>query len=551
MKIKLKLLSSLAKVFLDSEPAQSPGDERLSGFRNETISFQAAWASEGGEARSMATLTISSPIASIVRVRQVRHVPVRFPTFPDADDNYLRKEPGLFPDLLSGPKEALRIWSDKWESAWIDVTPDESTAPGVYPIELTLTESETGASATRVMQVEILPALLPAQTLIHTKWFHCDCICQYYGVEMFSDEFFRIAENFISLAVKRGINMILTPIHTPMLDTAVGRERLTCQLVDVAVEGGKYRFSFDKLRRWVDMCKRCGVQYYEIAHFFSQWGAKYAPKIMATVDGQARRIFGWDTPGTGAEYAAFLREYIPALLSELRKLGIDRQCWFHISDEPTLDQLGDYKAAKAMVADLLSGYPIMDALSDYEFYASGAVAKPIPANNHIAPFIEHGVKGLWTYYCVGQYIDVSNMFMAMPSARNRILGVQLYKFNIEGFLQWGYNFYNCQYSLYPVDPYLVTDADGFVPAGDAYQVYPGPGGVPEESIRMMVTDEAMNDLRAFQLLERLRGRDFVMGLIEDGLAQPITFDRYPTEDGYLLRLREKVNREIVKALAQR
>ena len=88
-----------------------------------------------------------------------------------------------------------------------------------------------------------------------------------------------------------------------------------------------------------------------------------------------------------------------------------------------------------------------------------------------------------------------------------------------------------------------------MPAGDTFQVYPGPGGVPEESIRMMVTDEALYDLRAFRMLESLRGRDFVMSLIEDGLAQPITFDRYPTDDSYLLRLREKVNREIVKALA--
>ena len=62
----------------------------------------------------------------------------------------------------------------------------------------------------------------------------------------------------------------------------------------------------------------------------------------------------------------------------------------------------------------------MDALSDYAFYQSGAVTKPVPANNHIEPFLEAKVPGLWTYYCVGQYKDVSNMFMAMPSARNRI-----------------------------------------------------------------------------------------------------------------------------------
>ena len=42
MKIKLKLLSSLAKVFLDSEPVENPGDGKLTGFLNETVSFQAA-----------------------------------------------------------------------------------------------------------------------------------------------------------------------------------------------------------------------------------------------------------------------------------------------------------------------------------------------------------------------------------------------------------------------------------------------------------------------------------------------------------------------------
>ena len=137
----------------------------------------------------------------------------------------------------------------------------------------------------------------------------------------------------------------------------------------------------------------------------------------------------------------------------------------------------------------------------------------------------------------------------MPSARNRILGVQLYKFDIEGFLHWGYNFYNCQQSLYPLDPYSITDGDGFGPAGDCFQVYPGRGGVPEESIRMMVTDEALNDLRALRLLESLRGRDFTLALIEEGLSAPLAFDRYPTDAAWLLRLRERVNREIARAVA--
>ena len=555
MKIELKLLSSLAKVLPKADPVEDSYANKLSGFLNETISFQAAWknvdpncADVWSERSATVKVTAESPLGDAVHVRQVKLIPVRFTTFPDADDNYISKDPGMFPDILSEPEALWRCFNTHWECAWIDVLPKEGTKPGVYPITITVTPVNGGEAVSRTQTVEILPAMLPEQELILTHWFHNDCLCHYYGVEMFSDEFFRIAESFLSLAVKRGMNMVLTPIHTPPLDTAVGGERKTAQLVDITVENGEFTFKFDKLEKWVAMCKRVGIKYYEIAHLFTQWGAKYAPKIMATVDGEYKRIFGWDTPGTGAEYTSFLRKYVPAVLGKMKELGVDKQCWFHISDEPGVEMLDDYKAAKAAVADMLEGYNIMDALSSFEFYSSGALTKPIPANNHIAPFIEHGVEGLWTYYCIGQYKDVSNMFVAMPSARNRILGVQLYKYNIEGFLQWGFNFYNSQYSNYPINPYLITDGDGFVPAGDAYQVYPGVGGKPEDSIRFMVKFLALQDMRAYKLLESLKGKDFVLELIDGELTEPITFDKYPTSDAYLLHLREKVNREIVKAL---
>ena len=137
------------------------------------------------------------------------------------------------------------------------------------------------------------------------------------------------------------------------------------------------------------------------------------------------------------------------------------------------------------------------------------------------------------------------MFIAMPSARNRILGIQLYKYDIEGFLQWGYNFYNNQYSVEQINPYAVTDAGGWVPGGDAFQVYPGKGGIPEESIRLMVTAQALYDLRALKMLESLTSKEYVISLIESGINEPVTFSRYPKSDEYILYLRQRVNEEIM------
>lgn len=136
----------------------------------------------------------------------------------------------------------------------------------------------------------------------------------------------------------------------------------------------------------------------------------------------------------------------------------------------------------------------------------------------MTPFLEHNVPNLWVYYCCGQGYKVSNRFFGMPSARNRIIGTQFYKYNVAGFLQWGFNFYNAQLSMYHIDPFAVTDADGAFPSGDAFVVYPGPDGTPWKSLRLLTFNEALNDLRAFRLLESFTSREFVMDLLEAMLS---------------------------------
>lgn len=542
MELDLRLHTSLEKVFPDMLTMEGDGPEEMQLFQNETASFQASWRVSDGDERREIAWGLESPIAGCVRVRRVLSVPVGLAAFTDADEDYLRTEPGLYPDLLTenGLKN-LYAYPGQRCCLWLDVEPD-GLAAGEYPLTIWM-GLDGRRLAERSIIIRVLPGALPPQKLIHTRWLHGDCLCEAYGVEPMSDDFFRIAENFMAAAVRRGVNAVLTPIHTPPLDTAVGGERMTVQLVRIRKRGAQYDFDFALLDRWVDTARRAGMVWFEMAHLFSQWGAKAAPKIVATVDGEEKRIFGWDTPADSAEYRAFLAQYLTALCAHLRALGVADRCFFHISDEPSSDHLDLYRSARESVEPYVKGFAIVDALSDYSFYQTGAVTTPVVATNHIQPFIDAGVPGLWCYYCVSQNRLVSNMFMAMPSARNRILGVQLYLYRIAGFLHWGYNFYHSQYSRSVINPYLVTDGDGFSPSGDPFIVYPGPGGVPEESIRLMVTAEALQDLRALTWLEQLRGREFVEQLI----GADITFDRYPKGADFVLSLRRRVNEAIVAA----
>jgi hypothetical protein len=278
---------------------------------------------------------------------------------------------------------------------------------------------------------------------------------------------------------------------------------------------------------------------------FTQWGAKHAPKIMAVEEGVEKRIFGWETVAGSETYRTFLTQCLQRLDAFIQSRDLADRCYFHVSDEPSLHNIDSYRAASEMIRPLLNRYPIIDALSDYAFYETGLVPHPIPANDHIEPFLAAQIPDLWTYYCCGQYKEVSNRFFAFPSQRNRIIGVQLYKYRIAGFLHWGYNFWYAQYSTRAVDPYRETDAGLAFASGDAYLVYPGKEG-PVESIRLEVFYEALQDLRALQLLEGHIGRDAVLEMIEEGLDRPLTFKEYPRDLNWILRMREKINLQLAE-----
>jgi hypothetical protein len=194
---------------------------------------------------------------------------------------------------------------------------------------------------------------------------------------------------------------------------------------------------------------------------------------MVEEDGQSVHMFGWHIKGSSDLYRNFLLQFLPELVNFLQNENVIEQCYFHLSDEPSLEHLENYRYAYELVVPLLGGAKTIEAISDIDFYEHGLISTPVSSNDHIEPFLEKQVKNLWTYYCCGQGNKVGNRFLAMPSYRNRILGVQLYKYDIKGFLQWGYNFYYSQHSMFEINPYITTSASFTYPSGDAFSVYPG------------------------------------------------------------------------------
>ena len=543
--IKTRIVSSMEKAFPDSIMENFPKYAAASAFYGMQTSFQLLFTDTDYAApkHRFVTVKLLGDLAEHVAIRTVEYIPSLQPIYPGrSDDNYLRTTPGLYPDLLRPlhTENHIPLASGIMQSLWFDLTVPEDSAllPGEHPLTVELYVGEEMV-ASESFTLNLVAGTLDEQDFPVTQWFHCDCIATNYRVKIFSEEHWALIENFMKAAVRNGINLLLTPIFTPPLDTHVGGERPTVQLVDVTKTENGYTFGYDRLDRWIDLCNRVGVKRFEISHLFTQWGAAHAPKIVASVDGKEEKIFGWDTDATGDEYVEFLNAFLPSFLDHMKARGDDKRCIFHISDEPNPDHLDNYRKAKSVVVKYLGEYTMMDALSNYQFYEDGLVTTPVVATNHIRPFLENKVPNLWAYYCCGQTIGVSNRMFAMPGWRTRYIGIQMYYHNIKGFLQWGFNFYYNRGSYDYVNPYMDSTGEFFYPSGDGYSVYPAENGEAYDSIRILQFREGLEDMRLLRMAEKKCGREAVDAALKE-IFGTIVFSVCPYSAAPILRLRRRL-----------
>ena len=547
--LKCKIISSLEKVFC-TDGLDAPELKQIAGVRGETVNFQIAYRCDS--VRVFITgCDIDAPEGAETKAFNEPLVPCRLPANID-DPLVITTDPGMFPAPLTPIDPTLSSVRGKWNALWVSVTPGAACAAGTYPLKIRLrwkhhVPCSIQTPAPEYEELLELPftvhdaELAPAK-LICTQWFHSDCLASFYRVEPWSERHWEIVGNYMRDMTRHNINMLYTPLWSAPLDTAIGGERPTAQLLIVRRDAnGKYEFDFSRLRRWFSLGLDCGFKYFEFAHAFTQWGARATPKVVAEVGGVEKRIFGWDVPADSPEYERFLASLMPELIKLLKELGIEKICRFHVSDEPNAEQFDAYMKAAKLLEKYTPTFVKMDALSHVEYFRAGATRCPIPTTNHLAEFMAEDIPERWVYYCGNCADGVPNRSFGIPSYRNRALGVLLYALGIDGFLHWGYNFYYTQLSRRTdIDPWVVTDAGGGFLGADSFLVFPGADGKPVTSLHYEVFNEALQDLRLLQTLEKKIGRDEVMKIVNAGVERPLAMTDYPHSAEWLLDLHERV-----------
>ena len=547
---KFKAISAMEKVMLTDNFDSYEAITKVRGLKGERVSFQIqsgyTYNNPDRGSWSYAHYTLRSPLRAYTQVSRVGYILSELPVYPERhDDDYISTTPGAFPDVMIPlkVKETFVCPYDSPLTLMVNVDIPKDFEAGEYPLYFAFTVGKEKRSIKVMVQVEDLA--IEKNDLIFTQWFHCDCIADAHNVKVFSQKHWKLMENYIKTAARTGLTMILTPIFTPPLDTVPGGERPTVQLVQIKKEGDQYTFDFSLLKRWVDICHKYGIEYFEMAHLFTQWGANFCPKIEVEIDGKMVKDFGWHVPATGELYTNFIQQFLPALTAQLKDWGIADKCYFHVSDEPNLRHLEAYTAAKKLVAPLLKGFKQMDALSNIDFYHNGLVDIPVPANNHIVPFMDADIDERWTYYCCSQGKEVSNRFFSMAQYRNRAIGIQMFHNDIVGFLHWGHNFYYSAKSMFKIDPYHVSDAMHAFPSGDAYSVYPYKNG-SIESIRTVIFYDAIQDRMLLKMLAQKIGLENAKKWVDEECGMTMDFTHYPKNNKFYDEFHDKILDQLTK-----
>lgn len=473
--------------------------------------------------------------ARAVKVRRVGYVPA-IHDVPLAHDDYYRvSEDRLYPDVLE-PCDIRHLHTHNYEMNqpfFLTIADSDKIEPGDHRITVRFfTDDEKRAETSFILRK--IPAALPEKKCIYTNWMHYDSFVNHHHVKLFSRDFYKLFGSYLDAAVYGGQDMLLIPIFTPAFDTLIGGERKTAQLLDIREKDGKYTFDFSKMRKFLDFVQKRGIRYFEMPPFFTQWGALHAPKILVRgADGRLRRRFGWETDSLSDEYKNFLCQLIPALVSEFAALGIEERVFFHVSDEPQPAQAERWHACKDLIFPLIGNCKTIDACSDPIFAGKTDREYAVCCEDHLDKFLAADIRPRCTYYCCNPTANYyPNRFLAMPLAREIVLGAMLYKYDIELFLQWGFNFYNSMESRRPINPYNNTDADAIFPAGDGFVVYPDYAGFgANPSLRLFGMRECFRLLRMLMLLEAQEGREQVDAFLAgEGIT---ALNAYPRQDGWL------------------
>ena len=349
------------------------------------------------------------------------------------------------------------------------------------------------------VSLQIFDVIVPKEKNLYiSNWYRLDNIATQHQLEMWSKAHWGMIEQYAELMARTRQTHFWIPNEVREITKTAK---------------GDYEFKFDRTKRLIELFLSKGFTHIEGNLIYARadfWDDSFIVHILDET-----------YPAKSPESYRFVSQYLKAWRTFLEENNWLHLLHQHVGDEPTCACKDEYRILSGIVRKHLPSVPLMEAIETYDL--DGAVDIWIPKNNYFQEqrdkfeWIRSNGEELWFYTCCypgGHYL---NRLWDMPLIRTRLLHWGNYRYDLKGYLHWGFNWCDTD-----KDPFNQTDI--FFPPGDTHLSYPAEGEV-WGSMRLEAMRAGVQDYELFYQLAK-KDKALADELCKSCLA---TFDQ-PNED---------------------
>ncbi|MFT4156273.1 glycoside hydrolase domain-containing protein [Parafilimonas sp.] len=383
-------------------------------------------------------------------------------------------------DIINTDIHSSSISKNTTQAIWLSIHIPANTPAGMYKGNIVVT---AGKQYVLQAALTVIDKILPDPkdwTFQLDFWQHPAAIARVHNVPLWGDKHFNLMRKYYTMLANAGQKIITAgivdePWGHQTYDDYPGLIKWTRK------SDGSWAYDYSLFDRYISFVMSCGITQRINCYSMVPWkiAFKYYDELLQH-----------DTVFTGAigtpEYNAFWGAMLKDFTAHLKEKG-----WFDITaiamDERPMEAM---KSVIALLKTIDPGWKISLA-GDYHPEIENDIDDYCVASRWVFPDSvlqarkQQGKASTWYTCCTEKY---PNLFTFSPPDEAVWIGWYTAATGMDGYLRWAYN-------SWPEAPLKDSRFTAW-PAGDTYQVYPG----PLSSVRFEKTIEGIQDFEKINIL---------------------------------------------------
>lgn len=411
-----------------------------------------------------------------------------------------------------------------YSNLWLEM---KSDTEGIHNITVKIFKSEGSDDEELIFQktlkLEVSSIEIPEKNIFYLDlWQHLSSLARVYDVEYYSDEHFRIIENFMKPLADAGqkvCDLIVSDYSWAGQECFKIYDNQSSlyeyNLIKPYIKNGKLKLDFSALDSFIEICQNLGMcEEINLFGIIGNWNRGNFSVILEDFDEPIKvRVNNLDSSKfTFIRTKKMYEEYVRQIFVHL----VEKDLWNItrvMADQPR--NVGEVSEGEDLLRKIRDDVKIKYAIMHGDFfenYDQDTENFSIILNEYIR--VQNGGLKMsdtsnfqnMTWYVCWTPFNL-NQFIKSSLIESRLVGYMTYLFDMKGFLRWNY-------CLYPDSNDYRYRPDRWA-CGDMFFVYPGKSGVPELSLRFKQLSYGNMDYSFLRYCESKLGRCTVLELVKE------------------------------------